>query len=60
MVTKISPLGYLSPPPLFHLAACAVIAFANIKSGVHFMIYVDFPFSWVLVVLGWRNDNFPF
>jgi hypothetical protein len=46
--------------PLLHLGACAVIALAKIESGVHYMIYVDFPFSIVLVALGWRNDNFLF
>jgi hypothetical protein len=44
--------------PLLHFAACITIALAKIASGVHYLIYVDFPFSLVLVGLGWRNDNF--
>jgi len=46
--------------PLLHLVACVTIALAKIVSGVHYLIYVDFPFSLVLVMLGWRNDNFLF
>jgi hypothetical protein len=44
--------------PLLHFAACAIIALAHLVSGVHYLIYVDFPFSLLLVGLGWRNDNF--
>jgi len=44
--------------PLLHLAACAFIAAGRLVSGVHYLIYVDFPFSLLLVILGWRNDNF--
>jgi uncharacterized membrane protein YwaF len=44
--------------PLLHLAACAIIAARHLVSGVHYLIYVDFPFSLLLVILGWRNDNF--
>jgi len=44
--------------PLLHLAACAIIAAGQLVSGVHYLIYVDFPFSLLLVMLGWRNDNF--
>jgi len=25
---------------------------------VHYLTYVDFPFSLLLVIFGWRNDNF--
>ena len=46
--------------PLLHLSACAIIALAHTVSGVHDLIYVDFPFSLLLVGLGWRNDNFLF
>jgi hypothetical protein len=44
--------------PLLHLLACAIIALGHWVSGVHYLIYVDFPFSLLLVGLGWRNDNF--
>ena len=44
--------------PLLHLLACVVIALGHLVSGVHYLIYVDFPFSLLLVILGWRNDNF--
>jgi hypothetical protein len=46
--------------PLLHLAACATIAARHWVSGVHSLIYVDFPFSLLLVILGWRNDDFLF
>jgi hypothetical protein len=58
LIAKHPRWVYLLPLPLLHLGACAIIALANIESGVHCLIYVDFPFSFVLVVLGWRNDNF--
>ena len=57
---KHPSLVYLLPLPLLHLGACAIIALAKLESGVHYMIYVDFPFSLLLVMLGWRNDNFLF
>ena len=46
--------------PVLHLFACITIALANLESGVHYLIYIylDFPFSLVLVMLGWRNDSF--
>jgi hypothetical protein len=44
--------------PLLHLAACATIAARHWVSGVHSLIYVDFPLSLLLVILGWRNDDF--
>jgi hypothetical protein len=46
--------------PALHLAACAIIALGHLVSGVHYLIYVDFPFSLLLVILGWRNDSFLF
>jgi hypothetical protein len=46
--------------PLLHFIACVTIALAKIVSGVHYLIYVDFPLSLLLVALGWRNDNFLF
>ena len=57
MITR-HPSWILLPLPLVHLAACVIIGLAKIESGVHYMIYVDFPFSILLVALGWRNDNF--
>lgn len=50
------PLVYLLP--LAHLCACIAIKVADLESGVHYLIYVDFPLSLLLVVLGWRRDNF--
>ena len=44
--------------PLLHLSVCITIALANLESGVHYLTYVDFPFSLLLVIFGWRNDNF--
>jgi hypothetical protein len=44
--------------PLLHLSACITIALAKLDSGVHYLIYVDFPFSLLLVILGWRSDDF--
>ena len=44
--------------PLLHLGACVTIALANLESGLEYMIYVDFPCSVLLVVLGWRHGNF--
>jgi len=53
------PIVYILPLlPLFHLCACIMIRFASLESGVHYLILVDFPFSLVLVVLGWPRDNF--
>jgi hypothetical protein len=60
LIAKRPSLVYLLPLPLLHLGACATIALASLKSGVHYMIYVDFPFSLILVMLGWRNDSFLF
>lgn len=60
LIAKCPSLAYLLPLPLLHLGACATIALANLESGAHYMIYVDFPFSLILVMLGWRNDNFVF
>jgi hypothetical protein len=57
---KHPSLVYLLLLPMLHLGACAIIALAKLESGVHYMIYVDFPFSLLLVMLGWRNDNFLF
>jgi hypothetical protein len=31
-----------------------------LQSGVHYLIYVDFPCSLLLVMAGWRNDSFLF
>jgi hypothetical protein len=31
--------------PLLHFIACVTIALAKIVSGVHYLIYVDFPLS---------------
>jgi hypothetical protein len=50
------PLVYLLP--LVHLCACIAIKVADFKSGVHYLIYVDFPLSPLLVMLGWPRDNF--
>jgi hypothetical protein len=44
--------------PLIHLVACLTIWIARLESGVHYLIYFDFPFSFILVILGWRNDDF--
>jgi hypothetical protein len=46
--------------PLLHLSACVIIAAGQVASGVHYLIYVDFPFSLLLVILGWRNHSFLF
>ncbi|HXM21905.1 MAG TPA: hypothetical protein VN948_11650 [Terriglobales bacterium] len=50
------PLVYLLP--LLHFCACITIKVADLESGVHYLILVDFPFSFLLVMLGWRRDNF--
>jgi hypothetical protein len=60
LIPKHSSWVYLLLLPLLHLGAGAIIALVKIESGVHYMIYVDFPFSLILVMLGWRNDNFLF
>jgi hypothetical protein len=57
---KYPSLVYLLPLPVLHLGACVIISLAKLESGVHYMIYLDFPFSLILVMLGWRNDNFLF
>ena len=44
--------------PTIHLAACLTIWIAKIESGVHYLIYADFPLSLFIVILGWRNDAF--
>ena len=44
--------------PAIHLAACLAIWIAHIESGVHYLIYADFPLSFLIVILGWRNDAF--
>jgi hypothetical protein len=46
--------------PGVHLGACLIIWIARLVSGVHYLIYFDFPFSLILVMLGWRNDDFLF
>jgi hypothetical protein len=58
LTSRHSGPAYLWLLPLLHLGACAVIALGKIEWGVHYMIYVDFPFSLLLVALGWRDDNF--
>jgi hypothetical protein len=58
LTTKHPTWPYVLPLPLLHLTACATIALANINSGVHYLIYVDFPLSLLVVMLGWRNDIF--
>jgi hypothetical protein len=60
LIPKHSRWVFLLPLPLLHFGACATIALANLESGVQYIIYVDFPFSLILVMLGWRNDNFLF
>lgn len=60
MTPKHPGPAYLLLLPLLHLGACAVIALVKLESGIHYLIYVDFPFSIVLVALGWRKDNFLF
>jgi hypothetical protein len=52
------PLVYLLP--LVHCFACITIKVADLTSGVHYLILVDFPFSLLLVMLGWPRDNFLF
>jgi hypothetical protein len=44
--------------PTLHFFACLIIKVANVGSGVHYLIMIDFPFSLLAVILGWRNDNF--
>ncbi len=44
--------------PVLHFLACVTIAVAKLESGVHYLIYLDFPFSLLLVMLGWRHDTF--
>jgi hypothetical protein len=56
MAGRMTAWTYLLP--LLHFSACIMIALAHLESGVHYLIYVDFPFSLLLVILGWRNDNF--
>lgn len=41
-----------------HLAGCMAIWLARVESGVHYLIYADFPMSLLIVMLGWRNDSF--
>jgi hypothetical protein len=53
-----SPVVYLLP--LFHLIACITIHIVNPESGLQWLIVADFPFSFVLVMLGWPRDNFMF
>ena len=49
-MARRAPIGiYLLP--VLHLAACAIIALGHLVSGVHYLIYVDFPFSLLLVML---------
>jgi hypothetical protein len=50
------PVVYILP--LLHLCACIMIRVADLESGLHYLILVDFPFSFVLVALGWPRDNF--
>ena len=45
--------------PALHLSACLVIAIAKLESGWEQMIKIDFPFSVLLVALGWRLGH-PF
>jgi len=44
--------------PAIHFVACLAVWIMRLESGVHYLIYADFPFSLLLVMLGWRNDNF--
>ena len=44
--------------PLLHFFTCIIIKIADVESGVHYLIMVDFPLSLLAVILGWRNDNF--
>jgi hypothetical protein len=44
--------------PLLHFCACIIIKVADVESGVHYLIMIDFPFSLLLVMLGWPRDNF--
>jgi hypothetical protein len=46
--------------PTLHVIACVTIWIARLQSGVHYLIYVDFPCSLLLVMAGWRNDSFLF
>jgi hypothetical protein len=60
MIAKLPSSAYLWLLPLLHLISCATIVLAKLDSGWHYMIYVDFPCSLLLVILSWRNDNFLF
>ena len=44
--------------PVVHLTACITIWIGEVGSGVHYLIYFDFPISLIAVMLGWRNDDF--
>jgi hypothetical protein len=44
--------------PGIHLGVCLTIWAKELASGVHYLIYVDFPVSLIVVILGWRNDDF--
>ncbi len=55
---KAVDVKWLYLMPLIHLFACLTIWIARIESGVHYLIYFDFPFSFILVILGWRSDDF--
>src|ERR1700675_1051790 len=52
------PLVYLLP--ILHLGACIVIKVADLVSGVHYLIMIDFPASLLCVMLGWPRDNILF
>jgi pilus assembly protein TadC len=41
--------------PVLHFCACVVIAFSKLESGWEYMIYVDFPFSVLMVALLFRS-----
>ena len=52
------PLVYLLP--LLHFLGCIWIWVADVVSGVHYLILIDFPFSFIPVALGWSGDNVLF
>jgi len=45
----------LLPLPLLHLGACITVELANLPWM--YMVYVDFPLSFLLLGLAWRFDN---
>jgi len=59
-VAESSYPGYLYVLPLAHFCACLTVWLASLDSGVHYLIYADFPVSLAVVMLGWHNDSFLF